>query len=279
MRFIRLIALLGAVCAFASVSYAQDDAEGAKDHPMFSRMPGYFIEDYDYQDFAPLDLETDPSKHVEGRYWTIQYHLKENAKKVGPLQIARNYTDLIVKRGGKKLLEDVDPSGGTTVAQLPVSGGKSLWLQLRIGDGGERYTMYVVEEAGMEQKVEFTADELTRALETTGSVAVHGITFDTGKATIKPESAAVLGTIADVLKKNPDLKLEIQGHTDNVGAAAANLKLSQERAAAVKSHLVQTGGIEGTRMTTAGFGDTKPVAANTTDEGRAQNRRVELVRK
>src|SRR5206468_8729616 len=111
-----------------------------------------------------------------------------------------------------------------------------------------------------------------------GSVALHGILFDTGKATIKPESAATLQTIAEVLKTDAALKLEIQGHTDNVGAPAANMKLSQERAAAVKAHLVQTG-VAADRLTTAGFGDTKPVADNSTDEGRAQNRRVELVKK
>jgi outer membrane protein OmpA-like peptidoglycan-associated protein len=75
------------------------------------------------------------------------------------------------------------------------------------------------------------------------------------------------------------LKLEIQGHTDNVGGAAANLKLSEDRAAAVKAHLVEQGGIDSGRLTSAGFGDTNPIASNATDDGRAQNRRVELVRK
>ena len=74
------------------------------------------------------------------------------------------------------------------------------------------------------------------------------------------------------------MKLEIQGHTDNVGAAAANLKLSQDRAAAVKAYLVQNLKADGARLTTAGLGDTKPVADNKTEEGRGQNRRVELVK-
>ena len=84
--------------------------------------------------------------------------------------------------------------------------------------------------------------------------------------------------IADALKADGELALEIQGHTDNVGAAAANLTLSRERAAAVKAALVKAGIDEG-RLTTSGFGDTQPVADNSTDEGRARNRRVELVRK
>ena len=85
--------------------------------------------------------------------------------------------------------------------------------------------------------------------------------------------------IGELLKSDASLKLEIQGHTDNVGAAAANLKLSQDRAAAVKAYVVQTFGVGAARLTTAGLGDTKPIADNTTDDGRAQNRRVELVRK
>ncbi len=110
------------------------------------------------------------------------------------------------------------------------------------------------------------------------SPAWHNILFDTGKATIKPESAAALAPIGELLKSDPALKLEIQGRTDTVGAAAANLKLSQDRAAAVKAYLVQTLGADASRLTTTGFGGTKPVAENTTDEGRSQNRRVELVK-
>jgi outer membrane protein OmpA-like peptidoglycan-associated protein len=82
----------------------------------------------------------------------------------------------------------------------------------------------------------------------------------------------------EVLKNDPMLMLHIVGHTDNVGAAAANLKLSRDRAASVKTYLVQTFGIDEARLTAAGFGDTKPVASNQTEDGRAQNRRVELIR-
>ena len=85
--------------------------------------------------------------------------------------------------------------------------------------------------------------------------------------------------MGELLKSEAGLKLEIQGHTDNVGAPATNLKLSQDRAAAVKAYLVQTFGIAADRLTTSGFGDTKPVGSNTTDDGRAKNRRVELVKK
>ena len=267
------------LCLCAAPGFAQDtDADGSKDHPMFSRMPGYYIEDYDAQDFSTLDLDTDPARTVEGRYWKIAYWLKENAKKSGPVQISRNYTDLMIKRGGKKLFDDVDSSGGTTVAQMPLD-GKNLFLELKISNSGQVYELYVVEEAAMEQKVEFTAMELAAALNDKGSVALHNILFDTGKATLKLESAAALAPVGELLKNDPGLTLEIQGHTDNVGQAAANLKLSQDRAASVKAYLVQTFAIQAARLSTSGFGDTRPLAPNTAEAGRAQNRRVELVKK
>jgi OOP family OmpA-OmpF porin len=275
----RLWLIAAALCLCAAPAAAQDtDADGSKDHPMFSRMPGYYIEDYDAQDFSTFELDTDPARNVEGRYWKISYWLKEGARKVGPVQLARNYVDLMTRRGGKKLYDDVDASGGTAVAQMP-AGGKNIYLQITINNSGEVYDLYVIEEAAMEQKVEFTAMELAAALNDKGSVALHNILFDTGKATLKPESAAALAPVGELLKADAALALEIQGHTDNVGQPAANLKLSQDRAAAVKSYLVQTFGIPAGRLTTSGFGDSKPIAGNTAESGRAQNRRVELVKR
>jgi outer membrane protein OmpA-like peptidoglycan-associated protein len=271
--------MAAAICLCAAPVLAQDkDADGSKDHPMFSRMPGYYIEDYDAQDFSKLELEIDPPRTVEGRYWKISYWLKEGARKVGPVQLARNYTDLMIKRGGRKLVDDVDSGGGTSIAQMPVE-GKNIYLQVKISNSGEVYDLYVLEEAAMEQKIEFTAMELAKALNGHGSVALHSILFDIGKATLKPESAAALAPVGELLKSDAALEIEIQGHTDNVGQAAANLKLSQDRAAAVKAYLVQTFAIPVARLTTSGFGDTKPVAPNTAETGRAQNRRVELVKR
>ena len=275
----RLWLIAAAVCLCAAPGLAQEkDADGAKDHPMFSRMPGYYIEDYDAQDFTSFELDTEPARTVEGRYWKIAYWLKENARKIGPVQISRNYTDLMIRRGGRKLFDDIDQSGGTTVAQMPIQ-GKHIYLQVKVSNNGEVYELYVIEEAAMEQKVEFTAMELAKALNDNGSVALHNILFDTGKATLKPESAAALAPVGELLKSDASLRLEIQGHTDNVGQASANLRLSQDRAAAVKAYLVQTFGIPAARLTTAGLGDTKPVALNTAETGRAQNRRVELVKR
>ncbi len=120
--------------------------------------------------------------------------------------------------------------------------------------------------------------ELYDALSADGRVATQGILFDTGSDRIKPESTPTLEEIADMLTQHADLKLTIEGHTDNVGNAASNRTLSEQRAAAVKAYLVSKG-IDAARIETAGLGDTKPAAPNTTPEGRQQNRRVELVKR
>ena len=125
---------------------------------------------------------------------------------------------------------------------------------------------------------ESETDVLYDALLKKGRWATQGILFATGKAELQPESRPVLKEIASTMKKYGDLKILIEGHTDNVGAAASNLTLSDARAAAVKAALVSDFGLDATRITTKGFGDTKPSAPNTTAVGRAQNRRVEIVK-
>src|SRR5690606_15732884 len=112
---------------------------------------------------------------------------------------------------------------------------------------------------------------------TEGKFVTHGILFDVNKAVIRPESMGVLNEIAGLMKKHEDLNFEIQGHTDSDGADANNLKLSQQRADAVKEKLI-TMGIDGSRMTTKGLGETKPIDDNGTAEGKANNRRVEFVK-
>ena len=125
---------------------------------------------------------------------------------------------------------------------------------------------------------ESETDVMYDALASKGRWVTQGILFETGKAEIKPESRPVLKEIASTMKKYADLKILIEGHTDNVGSAASNLGLSDARAAAVKSALVAEYGVDGSRMTTKGLGDTKPSVPNATAAGRAQNRRVEIVK-
>ena len=120
--------------------------------------------------------------------------------------------------------------------------------------------------------------ELYDALSADGRVATQGILFDTGSDVIKPESTPTLEEIGDMLKDHADLRLAIEGHTDDQGDDAANQSLSERRAAAVKAFLVSAYGIDASRLEARGLGETQPVADNGTPEGRQQNRRVELVR-
>ena len=116
------------------------------------------------------------------------------------------------------------------------------------------------------------------ALVASGRVATQGIYFDPGSDRLRPESTPTLRQIGEMLGSHPELRLTIEGHTDNTGGPAANQALSERRAAAVVRHLVDTFHVEPARLVSRGYGDTRPAAPNTTSEGRQQNRRVELVR-
>jgi OmpA-OmpF porin, OOP family len=118
---------------------------------------------------------------------------------------------------------------------------------------------------------------MLQRLTTDGRLVVHGITFDYNKATIKPASMGVLNEIVKLMKDNPSMKFEIQGHTDSDGDDAYNMKLSQARAEAVKAVLVDMG-IDASNLTPKGFGKSKPLSDNSTPEGKAINRRVEFVK-
>ncbi len=266
-----LVAFTGATPSVAQ----QQDEPGSKDHPMLTRMTNYYICDYTANDFNGVDfaIGDDKEQRVEGKYWKIDYCVKDNAKVASALEISRNFGNAFKARGGQVRYADSD-SIHTTVSLT--ANGSELWCDIEVANQGETYTLTIIEKAAMTQQVELTADELAKTLKETGSIALHNILFDTGKASIKPESSRELQLVIDVLKADATLKIEIQGHTDNTGAKAANLTLSQQRADAVREYLVKTGGIAAARLTAVGFGDTKPVAPNTTEAGKAQNRRVEL---
>ena len=119
---------------------------------------------------------------------------------------------------------------------------------------------------------------LYNRLITDGKIITYAITFDIGKANIKPESMTEINRIAQLMKDNGDLKFEVQGHTDNTGTVAGNQKLSEQRAQAIVNKLVEMG-IDANRLSAKGMGQSAPLADNSTDEGRAKNRRVEFVKK
>jgi OmpA-OmpF porin, OOP family len=120
--------------------------------------------------------------------------------------------------------------------------------------------------------------KLYDALSEKGRVATQGVLFDTGSDRIRPESTPTLKEMGAMLKEHPELKLLIEGHTDDVGAAASNQSLSEKRAEAVRQYLISTYGVEKDRLQAKGFGASKPASSNDTPEGQQQNRRVELVK-
>ena len=135
--------------------------------------------------------------------------------------------------------------------------------------------LYVLEIEAMKQEI--TANEMLDALNKDGYIALN-ILFETGKSTIKNESSPVIDQIFELMKSDLTLKISIEGHTDNAGDAASNKVLSDNRAKAVMDALIAKG-IDKTRMSFVGWGQEKPVADNRNEEGRAKNRRVEIVKK
>ncbi len=123
-----------------------------------------------------------------------------------------------------------------------------------------------------------SAPDFSQTILSSGRYVSHGILFDTNSDRLKPESAPAIQTVAKALDTNPNLKLLIEGHTDSVGNAAANMDLSKRRAEAVKAVLVSQFSVDAGRLTTNGLGATKPIDSNDTPQGRAQNRRVEFVK-
>ena len=130
-------------------------------------------------------------------------------------------------------------------------------------------------------KVEIPAKEgkmtsnITVQMELPKTYTLKNVFFDTGKATLKNESFKALNDLAEVMKIKNTMVIEIAGHTDNVGSPESNVKLSEERANAVRNYLIQKG-IQPTRVTTKGYGDTQPVEDNSTEAGKQKNRRTEV---
>jgi len=164
-----------------------------------------------------------------------------------------------------------------------------VYVYLTVVEWGENREVYkakrgayaavdIIETRPMQQKmVTVTADQMSRSIASTGRVSLYGIYFDTNRSEIKPASKPALGEIARLLKSQPGLKLHVVGHTDNVGGYEFNIALSKRRADAVVAALQKEYGIAVGRLTSNGVAYLAPIAPNTTDEGKAKNRRVELV--
>lgn len=172
----------------------------------------------------------------------------------------------------------VRPEGNVTVAIYVSAYDMGLSGGLKPEKGQPVIQVDIVEDKAMDQRmVVVSAEKMASSIETTGSIALYGIFFDFDKAEVKPESLPTLEQMAKLLRDFPALKLHIVGHTDNVGDLEYNQKLSLTRAESVTKELIVRYAIAPDRLRAAGVGPLAPVASNRTEEGRAKNRRVELV--
>jgi len=262
-----------------SIAASSQDAEGSKEHPMFpNRMPNYVIAEYSSNfDEAEFNLAANQSKMVtkEGTKTFINYGFDTESGSQMPsvLQILRNYENAAKKIGGTTVFLKAGDEG---VAVFKITKGKSeAWVKVEKGpNDAYNYTLTIVEIEAMKQEI--TSDDILTALNTDGHLALY-INFDFGKADIKPETKAVIDQLVGMLAANPELKVSIEGHTDNVGTPATNKTLSESRARSVMNEIVRNG-INAARLSSKGWGQDKPVSDNTSDEGRAKNRRVEIVK-
>lgn len=254
---------------------------------------------------ATKDRSGDDWLKIEGRVTQIRYEGPEGRSS---LEVMRNFQTSLKKEGFQPVFscadadcltgklrdnyligQQVDPTNGNSGAYQD----HARYLLAKLGeDQGDTYAAILVSEAGslittfvevvetkpMEgEKVAVpTSDDMQAAIEDKGSVDIYGILFDFDQDSLKPESKETLDQIALMMEKNPKLKLEIIGHTDNRGTADYNMNLSRRRAANVVDALVTEYKISEDRLTSSGAGATTPVASNATEEGRAKNRRVEL---
>ena len=251
-------------------SSQEKDAKGCKDHPLISRMNNYYISSCE-KNFNSFEfLLKEGSQTLEGDRTKIEYYVREGSPQPSYLQIRRNYGNAIKNIGGAVLLDD-----GRRGTFKVTKGGKETWIAVEAFNEGRNYEVVIIEIAPMAQEV--TADAMYSALKKDGFIALY-INFDTGKSNIKPESLAIIGQIAALLQAHPELKVSIEGHTDNVGTPQSNKVLSTQRAKSVLNAVAQKG-IAVARLTALGWGQEKPIADNRSEEGKAKNRRVEIVKK
>ncbi len=278
----KTIIALGAFVILSCIAFAQNDAEGCKDHPLFTRLTNFYITECS-ENYNELELRINSEKteKKEGNLFSITYYydFDKGEKARSPLQVIKNYENAVVNNGGSMLYRNINSQDADVEATFHLSTKeKEYWV--KVGSFGgtvnsvEHFTLYILEMEPMKQEVQ--ASDMMKALNKDGFIALY-INFETGKSDIKPESQEIVKQIAEMLKQNNDLKISIEGHTDNVGSDKSNQTLSENRAKSVMNALIALG-IDKTRLKSKGWGASKPIADNGTEEGRAKNRRVEIVK-
>ena len=300
-------ALLVVSSFFASSgALAQRDVAGSRDYPGIGRFAGSVITGYQVKDFDAARLQAAPFKdgravderRLEGRVTRIAYRSNP-----GPsiLEVSRNFETQLAKAGFETLLAcDTDACGAIPfteaidalpMPQMWIDGFNYRYYAGRKAEGGREtyaavlvsksnddiYAQLVVAVVGAMENKMVDAGAMAKGLREKGHIALYGIYFDTDKAVIKPESRPTLNEIAKLLQAQPQLTVFIVGHTDSQGTYEYNADLSRKRAEAVAAELAKSHKIATTRLKTAGVGFLAPIGSNATDDGRALNRRVELV--
>ncbi len=252
--------------------------------------------DYDIIYF-PIDGIMTP---IEGKVFKVNVSLEDRRNDNWSLPFfLKSYDDAILSAGGQKIFDGKitreeyerykdeatylgeDGSIGYTSDNIKVyvirrADGKNIYIQLTGNTASGK--LNILQEEGFKQTITILkSDDIKKQLDEQGRAVLH-INFDTDKATLKPDGMDAVSEIVKVLTSDPTLKIAINGYTDNSGSKEHNLKLSEERASTVKSEIIKAG-IAAERLTSKGFGQGNPIADNGTEEGKAQNRRVELVKR
>jgi outer membrane protein OmpA-like peptidoglycan-associated protein len=260
--------------------YSQKDNPDCLDKTFsfFTTFDGFYLDYCNYAEFGAKEFMIDRgarSIKKEGVYREIWFRKKEDNKRVvSGLQILQNHVNAIKAIGGEILKESDGSIFRTTY------NGKELWIYVNANTSSEdldNFGIFSIEVDVMVQEV--SAMDIKGTIASQGKIALYGILFDTGKSDIKPDSEKALAEVATFLTENPEVSVYIVGHTDNVGDYAMNQKLSANRGESVKNYLISKYNISASRLSGTGAGPICPVTTNDTEEGRALNRRVEIVKK
>ncbi len=268
MKYATAVILL-LLCLPAFAQSDPKDRKGCVDSKVLSRMSGCYIyscrvSDYDVGQFK---IQGKPDQKVEGAGEVIDYNC---AAQTSRIEIIRN-VEQALKTAGFTIRFQQDAAN--TAAVTGQKGSQWIWVQSR----NASYHLLTIRAKDLDQQMEANADGWTKQIEQTGRVSIYGINFDTGKAAIRPDSEKTLNEVLGMLQKNATWRFAVVGHTDSVGAKGMNLTLSQQRAQSVVAWLT-THGIPADRLMAGGFGDLAPLADNTSEEGKAKNRRVDLIK-
>ncbi|MBS0530910.1 MAG: OmpA family protein [Proteobacteria bacterium] len=245
------------------------------DYRLLGHMPNYVSDkpekrNFDKDTFTVQNGDDSHDIEVQGAKFTVAYAQKQGAPLNSDLEIQENYRAALAALGAQMLFTD----GSDTVARLDEN-GRSIWIKVHSQE--TEIDVATIEEKPFQASIKPPeASAMKAALDKDGHIALY-VNFDFNKATLKPDAAPVIGQVVKLLKDNPSLRLDVDGYTDNIGTRDYNVKLSGSRAAAVVAAITAQG-IAANRLHSAGFGPDKPVADNAKEEGRAKNRRVELVK-